>query len=254
MSQLVSILICVNRIDHFFSRAITSIRRQSYENFEIVLVGNTLSQQDQILVEDLARSDPKVRLFLTSVKYLTFSLNLGLHHCRGGLVARMDADDIAYPDRIAKQVSFMESHLDVDICGTSYNLIDDDDRIIGTRALPRTHAAIKRALFLGNPFAHPSVMFKRDTVRRMGGYMGGLYAEDYDLWCRMATDNSIKFANLAEKLLGYRVAPTGLARRSKVAYAGVSAAQWRNFVVSGDPRWLFGTVVSFAKRLLRANQ
>lgn len=252
--QLISILICVNRVDEFFVRAIESLDKQTYQNFEIVLVGNTLSQKDQASLEVIVSSYPKVRTFLTNIKYLTFSLNLGLHHCQGSLVARMDADDIAYPRRVEKQVAFMEAHPDVDTCGTAYDLIDDNDQVIGAHTLPLSDKAIRHALYWKNPLGHPTVMFRRDAVKSLGGYMGGLHAEDYDLWCRMALNTSVKFANLPEKLLGYRVFPTGLARKSKWAYAGASAAQWRCFVLTGDIRWLAAASISAAKRLLRATQ
>jgi O86/O127-antigen biosynthesis beta-1,3-galactosyltransferase len=252
--QLVSILICVNRIDEFFVRSIESLDKQDYKNFEIVLVGNTLSVQDQASLETIASLYPKMRAFLTDIKYLTFSLNLGLHHCQGNLVARMDADDIAYPNRLGKQVAFMEAHPEVDICGTAYDLIDDNDLVIGTCTVPLSDEAIKRTIYWKNPFGHPTVMFKRDIVKSFGGYMGGLHAEDYDLWCRMALDGATKFANLPEKLLGYRATPTGLARKSKLAYAGTSAAQWRSFVLTGDIRWLASASITLGKRFLRAIQ
>ncbi|MES2535054.1 MAG: glycosyltransferase [Pseudomonadota bacterium] len=251
MPPFISVLICVNRIDGFFIRAIDSLRQQTCQNFEIVLVGNTLSGPDQKTVADLAASYPKVRLFLTSVKYLTFSLNLGLHHCQGELIARMDADDIAYPDRFEKQINFFQAHPDVDVCGAAYDLIDDNDHIIGSRALPLSNQDVRQALYWKNPLAHPTVMFKKESVQRFGGYMGGVHGEDYDLWCRMARDTSVRFANLPDTLLGYRAAPTGLARKSKLAYATVSASQWGNFVLTGDPRWLLGAMMTLAKRVIR---
>lgn len=252
--NLISILICVNRIDDFFMRSIDSINKQTFQNFEIVLVGNTLSAQDKKIVDDIVFSNPKIRAFFTDIKFLTFSLNLGLHHCNGSLVARMDADDIAYPERLEKQAAFMEENPDVDICGAMYNLIDNNDQIIEVCTVPLSNESIKHAMYWKNPFCHPTVMFRTNVVKSLGGYMGGLHAEDYDLWCRMMLNSSVKFANLPEKLLGYRAAPKGQARRSKLAYAGMSATQWRCFVLTGDPRWLISASISGVKRLIRSTQ
>lgn len=252
--DLISVLMCVNRIDDFFIRAIDSLNEQTYKNFEIVLVGNTLSEQDKKNVVDLAAKFPKVRVFFTEVKFLTFSLNLGLHHCAGSLVARMDADDIAYPERLEKQAKFMNEHQEIDVCGSCCYLIDSLDQVVGTHNVPLLDGPIKQALYWNAPFCHPTVMFRKAVILKIGGYMGGLYAEDYDLWCRLKLDVSIRFANLPEKLLGYRFAPNGLARRSKYAYAGLSAAQWRSFVVTGNVMWLLGAILSAIKRLARAKQ
>lgn len=252
MSILVSVLICTNRVDDFFVRALDSLVQQTYSNFEIVLVCNRLSLADKNKVEKISLDDSRIRPFFTSLGYLTFSLNLGLHYCRGELVARMDADDLAYPERLEKQVAFFAENSDVDVCGSGYDLIDNDDHVVGARTMPLSDRAIRQVLYWRNPLAHPTVMFRAAAIRELGGYMGALYAEDYDLWCRLALFKDSRFSNLNESLLGYRVAPTGLARKSKMAYAGVSASQWRSFVLTGDIRWLAAAVLSLVKRIFRA--
>lgn len=219
-----------------------------------MLVGNALSKQDKDIVAELSVSNSKIRLFLTDIRFLTFSLNLGLNHCQGELVLRMDADDISYPNRIEKLVNFMQLHPDVAVCGSAYYLIDDNDNKQKEIKVPITDYSIRRTMYLNNPICHPSVIFRKNVIEKFGGYMGGLYAEDYDLWCRMALDKSIKFANLEEKLLGYRSTPTGVARRSKFAYAAMAAVQLRSFVLTGNPFWLISTIISMVKRLIFANR
>jgi glycosyltransferase involved in cell wall biosynthesis len=251
--NLVSVLICINRVDHFFIRAIDSINQQTYQNHEIVLVGNTLSDSDKNTVSELSAKNPKIRLYLTEIKYLTFSLNLGLHHCKGDLIIRMDADDIAYPERIEKQVNFMKLNSDISVCGTCYYLIDENDCVLTEKLVNLQNSDIRRSMYWKNPMCHPTVIFRKNVVERFGGYMGGLYAEDYDLWNRMLHDNAVLFANIPDKLLGYRVNSTGQARRSKLAYAGMAATQLRAFVVTGNFMWLISSVVSSIKRLIFAN-
>jgi glycosyltransferase involved in cell wall biosynthesis len=247
--KLVSVVICTNRVDDLFYRALDSLIKQSYENFEVILIGNSLSSEDKENITAIASRYSVIKLFITDVGCLTFSLNFGLHQSQGSLIARMDADDISHPLRLEMQVKYMEVNPSVDVCGSAFDLIDVNDEVIGECSFPITDEAIKNSLFWSNPFAHPTVMFKRDVIMYLGGYMGGVHAEDYDLWCRMKLSPSVKFANLPDKLLGYRATPTGLARKSKFAYSGVSASQWRCFVLTGDVRWLAAAILTAAKRV-----
>ncbi len=249
---LVSWLIATHVNDEFLHRALQSVLSQSFANFEVVVVinGPNAAEVAAAVIFSFG-SDHRVRVFTTDVRHLTFSLALGLHHARGQLIARMDGDDLSTPDRLERQVAFMDAHPNVVALGTAYELIDDSDDPIGVVQLPTGNSDIRRRLFRGFGLCHPSVMFRREVVIGVGGYLGGVYAQDYDLWARLALNPSNRFANLEDVCLRYRVAGAGGARKARSAYASVAVSQLHNFLMGAGFAWLLAAFLSLVKALLR---
>lgn len=248
-------LICTHRKDKLLYRAVQSCLSQSVTDFELLLIvnGPAVDQLVPVLAEDFAH-DKRVRVVGTPIHLLNFSLSLGLHLARSPFIARMDADDVSCPDRLAIQLAYMEANDDVAVLGSSYFLIDDHNQVLGKVDLPESDLAIRKSLRLCNPICHPSVMLRRDAIVAEGGYLGGKNAEDYDLWLRLAMGERWRFANLPVPLLSYNVSPDGQARRSRTAYANVAGAQLRQFLLTRDIRWLWGSVVSAGKSFFLANR
>lgn len=251
----VSWLLCTHRDDALLRRAVASCLAQTWEDFELLLVVNG-PQWAQLLpvLSDAYAHDKRVRVVGTAVHLLNFSLSLGLHLARAPLVARMDADDVAHPERLARQVAFMNAHPEVTVLGSSCRLIDQQGREVGHIDALEADRDIRRAMHYRNPMCHPSVMLRRDPVRAIGGYLGGRNAEDYDLWVRLANAGMARFANLPEPLLDYNASPSGQARRSRAAYANVAGTQWREFLITRDLRWLLGSLITMAKAFFLANR
>jgi glycosyltransferase involved in cell wall biosynthesis len=255
MNPLVSIVLATHVYDCKFRQAVASCLDQTFQDFELIIMVNGANSQFVFSsISSMYACNPKVTFHIANHNFLNFSLSLGIHLSKGSLVARMDADDISYPERLEKQVSFMISNPEVGVLGTSYDIIDSLGNVLSTRYPPATDSKIRSSLFLQNPLCHPSVMFRRDTVSELGGYLGGLHAEDYDLWARLATSTSIKFANLSEVCIGYRSYGSGQSRRNRAAYASMTAIQVYNFVYTKDSRWLFAAIVSYLKSMFRSAQ
>jgi cellulose synthase/poly-beta-1,6-N-acetylglucosamine synthase-like glycosyltransferase len=219
-----------------------------------LVVNGPYTEELKLSLSKTYADDRRIHVIATPVHLLNFSLSLGLHVARTPFVARMDADDVAHPERLATQLAFLESHPDVAVLGSSYQLIDEGGQVMGQVVVPQTDNEIRKALRFRNPICHPSVMLRRDAILRVGGYLGGKNAEDYDLWLRLAMDQQWKFANLPEPLLSYNVAPCGAARRSREAYANVAGAQFRQFLITRDLSWLIGASFSAIKSFLFAKR
>ncbi len=249
----VSWLVCTHAADEQLRLALMSCFDQSFSNFECILVANGDQAET---VADAVRTwfghDARLQVFTTEVRHLTFSLSLGLHHARAALVARMDGDDIAMPERLAAQVEFMRAHPEVVVLGSDYERIDAHGNTVDWIHLPQDDASIRKSLLWGNPLCHPSVIFRRSNALAAGGYLGGIYAQDYDLWSRMAMDRSVAFANLPRTYLRYRLVGVGTARRSRLAYAAVAASQFRNFVGGAGWSWGLAALLSAAKAFVRS--
>ena len=251
----VSWLICSNINDETLRCAINSCLDQSFSDFELVFVANGPSASEIAESVNLwFGEDSRLIVLQTEIRYLSFSLSYGLHHARAELIARMDSDDIALRDRLKRQVDYMISHPEVHVLGSAYEIIDDEGKIIYTKKMPLIDKDIRRGFIRGNPLCHPSVMFRRQVVVEAGGYLGYLFAEDYDLWVRLARQPNIKFANLPDVCLQYRLSSNinsnGISRGSTESFASVAASQFRCYLLGYNPiLWGIASLFSVIKAI-----
>lgn len=247
----VSWLICCNQQNPFLFNAIDSCLSQTFAEFEIIFICNGILR-DEIASCLMAKYlyEERLTIVVSDLSFLTHSLNLGLDFCRAEFVARMDADDLCFPDRLERQVKYMHDNPNVAVLGSSYKIIDEEGVVGNIVKLPSTNLKIRERLFWTNPICHPSVMYKRDLIHKAGGYMGGVQAEDYDLWLRLHDDDSIVFAAIEEPLVLYRSNNINNSRKSARVYASVSSAQFRKFVESLKFKWLFAACYTMVKRVV----
>jgi len=253
LSPLVSWLMCAHVQNDHLRAAIHSCLDQTCQNFELIIVLNgPIRDEIERSINFWFPSHEKIRLYKTEIHHLIFSLNLGLNFARGQYIARMDSDDISSLNRLAFQSNFLERNPNISVLGSAYNLIDEDGTYITTVQNPEDNTSIRLALLYTNPINHPSVMIRRDVLLNAGGYFGGLHAEDYDLWCRLALDENILFSNLKEPLLNYRQFGVGAARRSRFAYATQAATQLNTFLLTGSISWLISALISTFKGFFKS--
>jgi glycosyltransferase involved in cell wall biosynthesis len=212
-SPAVTVLLAVFNDDRYLPMAIQSILQQSFDDFELLAIddGSTDSSGEYL---DALR-DPRVRVIHNRRNIgLTASLNLGLDASRGGYIARMDADDVCEPDRLQRQVEFLDAHPSVGVLGTSRRLIDEAGAEVAIARAVEGDAAIRWKCLLGNPFAHPTVMLRRSVLAEHVLLYDESFrtAQDYELWTRLLAHTQGE--NLAEPLLRYRLRD-GISRLSK---------------------------------------
>jgi glycosyltransferase involved in cell wall biosynthesis len=249
----VSWLLCSNVLNDYLFDAINSCLNQTYKDFELIVVVNgVLAEEIAIEIKKRFFDDERLVVLISKLNYLTHSLNLGLDHARGVLVARMDADDISTNDRLMVQVDYMDKNPDVSVLGSAYTVIDNLGNPLKDINVPDNNLIIRKGLFFKNVICHPSVIFRRKIIQEVGGYMGGLRAEDYDLWCRLSLNSEVKFAALQKSYVYYRSESSSNVRKSPIVYAGVAATQLRCFLITLNPKWLFSTLISSLKCLLVA--
>lgn len=195
----ISVILPVYNAEAFIADAVNSILTQSVQDFELILIDDASSDRTSELLAGM--SDPRIRLVRHDTnRGLVASLNEGLLLARGNFIARMDHDDIALPDRFARQLAFLERHHSIGVIGTGYRLIDSEGALGLSYSPPVTHEEISWAMSFLCPLAHPTVMARRELLIAHGGYSeSAAYAEDYDLWERLS--RQAKFANLSEPLL-----------------------------------------------------
>jgi glycosyltransferase involved in cell wall biosynthesis len=248
----VSWLLCSNVANDYLKKAVQSCLNQKFSDFELIFVANGPNCQTVATqVNKWFCSETRLKVIQTQIRHLNFSLNLGLDSACAPLIARMDADDIAYPDRLAVQVEFMTENPDVAVLGSAFDLIDSVDQKMSYSQMPAENNAIRKSMIYRNPICHPSVIFRREVVLNVGGYLGGLYAEDYDLWVRLSNDPKIIFANLKQPLLGYRHLGAE-ARGARLAYATQASTQLRQFLVGFGLVWLWAALCTMLKMVFKS--
>lgn len=200
VTPLVTVIMPVYQAEAHIMPSLNSIVKQSYSSLEIYLIDDASTDQTLNLVAQV--NDSRIRIIKKEKNTgYTDSLNMGMKLANGKYIARMDADDVAHPERIAKQVAYMEANLECVVCGCNVKLIPNQ-RI---HKYPRTHNEILEELFFTNAFAHPSVMLRKSIIDRYQIQYDKTYepTEDYELWSRLAQLGTLH--NLNEILLDYRI-------------------------------------------------
>ena len=203
LPPLVTVLMSVYNEEDFLAEAVESILGQTFKDFEFLIVNDGSKDKSSEIAGKFAQTDRRIRLIEQENKGLVASLNRGLEEARGTLIARIDADDIAYPDRLEKQVAHMSKNPEVIASGSAITLIDAQGQIIRQIEYPVTTDEVRKQMIEGSKLAHPAVMMRRAVVLEVGAYREACrHAEDYDLWLRLLEIGEID--NLDEPLLYYR--------------------------------------------------
>lgn len=186
--------------------AVASLQAQTLRDWELVVVDDGSSDGTGDALRRAAVDDPRIRLLHNErPRGLPFSLNRAFRAASAPLVARLDADDVAYPTRLERQVAFLDAQPDVHVLGTGADLVDDAGAPLPSARPAEHHAVLAARRFRQVPVIHPSVMMRREVLERLGGYDARLRrAQDHDLWLR-AFQAGLRFHNLSEPLIRYRV-------------------------------------------------
>lgn len=203
----ISVLMSVYNGAAFLDAAIRSIREQSFGDFEFLVANDGSTDASAAIIDRHAAEDPRLKIYHRTNHGLVASLNFLLAEARAPLAARMDADDIARPERFARQLAYLETHPDVIVLGTNTDEIDTENRIHPCDDFhPDDPEAMSALLMRQSALCHSSVMMRTRAIRALGGYRGAFrHCEDYDLWLR--ADEAGDLANLPDRLLIYRRSP-----------------------------------------------
>lgn len=217
--------------------AIASVLAQTGRDLELIVIDDGSTDDTPAVVTGAAAGDRRVRVVRQTHAGLTKALNHALALATAPLVARLDADDVALPERLARQRAYLDAHPDVGLLGTACREIDAAGREVRVISPPADDAEIRRALIRRNPFVHSSVMLRRALVTAAGGYDESLaVAQDYDLWMRLS--RVTRLANLAEPLVTRRLVPGRVtATRDDERLRAEVRVRWRAVRAGLYPWW-----------------
>jgi glycosyltransferase involved in cell wall biosynthesis len=216
-TPLVSILLPCRNAASTLDEALASLAAQTFGNFEILAVDDGSIDCTPTLLDEWTRRDARIRTFQSPQHGIVAALNEAASHSTGRLLARMDADDVASPTRLERQVEFLNTRSNIVACGTGVRyfprrLIRDGARkyeswINGTIS----PAAIERDLFVECPIPHPTLVVRATAFHQLGGYLEVGWPEDYDLILRL-WEAGYRFGKVPEVLLQWRERPDRLSR------------------------------------------
>lgn len=216
-----SVLMPVRDGERELSEAIESLEAQSFTDFEVIVVDDGSRDRTPELLEAWRQRDRRVRLVRGPRRGIAAALGVALELARAPLVARMDSDDLAHPERFEAQLERLEASPELAVLGTHVEIFPRGEALRGgmrryerwLRSLVTTEE-IRRDLFIESPLCHPSIMARRAALVEVGGYRDIDGPEDYDLWLRLARTGAA-MANLPRVLLRWRDRPERATRRDR---------------------------------------
>lgn len=214
-NPIVSVVIPCFNCAVTLAASLESITNQTLGSLEIIAVDDGSTDPTLSLLKGLATVDERLRILPREHQGIVGALNAGVAECRGQYFARMDADDIAHPTRFEKQTQFLDQYPEIGVVGSLVEAFPIENVGEGFKHYLSwmnglvTHDQIVREIFVESPFAHPSVMIRKEWIDRVGGYTDVEWAEDYDLWMRFYLAG-VKFGKVPEVLLSWREQPTRL--------------------------------------------
>ena len=197
--------------------ALESLSCQSFTDFEVIAVDDGSTDATAQILQEWAMRDERLHVMSRPHSGLVDALNAGLQACAAPYVARMDADDWSHPERLSRQVAYLEAHPEVKVVSCRVEGFPEGQVRQGFRIYIDwlnsllSDADIRREMFIESPLPHPSVTFRRQAVLQVGGYQEHGWAEDYDLWLRLYLAGA-RFAKLPQVLLRWREYPGRLTR------------------------------------------
>lgn len=204
-NPLVSIVIPVHNAEEYVREALDSCINQTYTNLEIVVVDDKSEDGTLNILREYEQRDSRVKVLAVEKQNgLGNVINIGIRESNGKYIARMDADDIMCPERIEKQLKYLESNPNCVAVGGQIDIIDEQGNVVGHREYAIKDEDIKRNRFLFQPFAHPAVTLRRSTLEDIGLYPEDMWkVEDVKLFLILSTKG--EFHNLEDTVLKYRV-------------------------------------------------
>lgn len=211
MNELISVIMPVYNGDKYLEEAIESILNQTFKNFEFIIINDGSKDGSLEIIQKYASLDERIIVVSRENKGLIATLNEGIDIAKGKYLARMDQDDISLAERFEEQINFMEKNLEIGVCG-SWIEVFGEDRKTSIWKITYNDLDLRVRLLFSVPFAHPSVMMRKQLINKCGLRYKEQYknAEDYKFWLDFS--KCTKFWNIQKPLLKYRYLETSVSR------------------------------------------
>jgi glycosyltransferase involved in cell wall biosynthesis len=204
----ITVLMPAYNAENYIAEAISSVLKQSFADFELLIVNDGSSDKTVKIIQSF--KDSRIVLIQQENKGISAALNSGLKHSRAQYIARFDADDICYPERLKVQYDFITAHPEYNIIGSAADYIDAEGNYIFTQhPVAHLNEELQDLKYTICPFIHSSVFYRKEVITANGGYNEHAYTyEDHFLWVNIL--NSTRACNLSQPLLRVRLNPESI--------------------------------------------
>lgn len=202
MSPKVSAIMPAYNAERFIQHAVGSILAQTFEDFELIILNDGSTDNTRPIIE--AYSDPRIRLINKENSGVASTLNLGLEEARGEFIWRHDADDISLPQKLEKEMAFLDAHPEFVLCATQVAFMSERGNVAWNKRQPKEDwlgsAAYREVLFEDfspySPVTHGTTLFRRSILQNTGGYREAfITSEDIDMWLRFLEHGRLAVIN-----------------------------------------------------------
>lgn len=210
----ISVLMSAYNSQNYIREAIESVLSQTFINFEFIIINDGSTDDTEKIIQCF--EDKRIKYFSQKNQGVSKSLNRGLKIAQGKYIAKLDADDICFPNRLEKQFEFMENNPSYVVCGSFTEVIDENGEYIYTfKDLPTNNEDLQKQFKFKNCIVHSSSFYKRDLALKIGGYYEPIkhYFEDYMFFYNLIQKG--KVFNFSEPLIKYRITPGSISSRTK---------------------------------------
>lgn len=212
---VISVLMNVYNVEAYVAEALASIQHQTIRDIEVIVVDDGSTDGTRAIVEDIAATDSRIKVVGTARNQgISHALNFGLKFCAAPLIAKMDGDDIALPERLEKQLRFLEENPGIALVGCAASAIDPSGRLLpglGVSRKPLSREAVASTILLSTPCMHVWLA-RREVYDALSGYREMMVATDYDFLLRAAA-SGFQLANLPDVLMQVRTRPGNVSSR-----------------------------------------
>lgn len=206
-NPLVSVIMPAYNAEEYIRTAIESILEQTFKDFEFIIVNDCSTDSTLKIIEGYAKKDKRIKIISNKENQrIAKTLNNALKEAKGKYVARMDADDWSYPDRIEKQVRLMEKNPNISISSGNMEICDGNLKVVNISRYPTSNKDIRKVYMQYNPTVSPAMIWRREFSEEIGGFRPETMSEDYMFFMDMSSKGEV--ANLKDILIKYRVLKT----------------------------------------------
>ena len=245
MASLVSIVLPVYNAEDYLNEAILSLLSQTYDGFELIIVNDGSTDKSQEIISGYL-TDQRVRAFERANHGLISTLNFAISKCRGNYIARMDADDIALPDRISLQAKMLDKGYDLVAGNAIY--IDGGGNELGCSRRPLNMHEIVTYMAFNSPFIHPAIMMRKEIFERDSYSKADYLVEDYALWMRLIVGGNVKCINIPDNVIKYRLHQSGVSRVKRLEQLNASCEARRKYLLPAYIEKNYGGAKEFVCR------
>ncbi len=221
MNKKISVILPFYNAEKTIDRAIKSIAEQSYSDFECILIDNNSTDKSSAIAKEWAKRDNRFILITEEKQGVAFASNTGFNFAKGEYIARMDADDFAFPERLQVQMDFLNNNPTYGAVSGLVEYIPHSEFTDGFKRYVNwsnsiiTYDDITKKQFVEMPIVNPTAMWRRETADKLGMYRSGDFPEDYEMWLRWLS-KGIKIAKVSSTVLKWYDSEKRLTRTNSI--------------------------------------